>query len=421
MKVLLVGGGGREHALAWRIARSPRLKRLVASHPNPGWPDAVEVIAAKTNGEIVALAYSIGADLVVVGPEAPLTEGLADQLGDAGIPCFGPTQAAARLEGSKAFTKAILDECGLYTAGCVLVDRRDPASVEAGRARCREGRVVVKADGLAAGKGVVVCVEPEQALIALDEMIAGRFGGAADRILLEDLLEGPEISLFGLSDGVRVAPLLPCQDHKRLLDGDLGPNTGGMGAYGPCPLVDPETADRWVQELCGPVVEAMARRGSPFRGVLFAGLMLTERGPAVLEFNVRFGDPETQALMTLWDDDILPWLYGAAVGQLPPGKPRFREGSACCVVVAAAGYPEAPVRGTVVPEGPVSDSVTVFQAGTARDEEGRLVTAGGRVLGVTGYGPDLAAARDAAYAVALGWRFPGAQLRTDIGARGLLG
>jgi phosphoribosylamine--glycine ligase len=410
MRVVLVGNGGREHALAWRIARSPTLTRLIVTAPNPGWPERADLIPATKPAEIVALAKD--ADLVVVGPEAPLAAGLADEVCAAGVPCFGPVRAAARLEASKAFAKEVMAAAGVPTAASLAVDRDDPRA----RERCARGDVVLKADGLAAGKGVVVCATPEEALAALDGM--ARFGDAARTLVLEDRLTGPEVSVFALCDGVRAVPLPSAQDHKTLLDGGRGPMTGGMGAYVPCPLVDADAVRRIVATVHQPVVDEMARRGAPYRGVLFAGLMLTPDGPKVLEFNVRFGDPECQPLMALWDEDVLPWLHGAATGTLPAGEPRFGAGSACCVVLAAPGYPDAPQKGIAIPEPAPSDGVLAFHAGTTRGDDGVLRTNGGRVLGLTGVGPDLATARARAYDALPGWWFPGEQHRSDIGAAG---
>lgn len=408
MRVVLVGNGGREHALAWRIAQSPTLTRLVVTGRNPGWPARAELRPASTHAEIVALARD--ADLVVVGPEAPLAAGLADEVTAAGVACFGPVRAAARLESSKAFAKDVMAAARVPTAASIAVDRDDPRA----RERCARGDVVIKADGLAAGKGVVVCETPEEALAALDDM--ARFGDAARTLVLEDRLTGPEVSVFALCDGRRAVALPSAQDHKTLLDGGKGPMTGGMGAYAPCPLVDPSAAHRIVAAVHQPVLDEMARRGAPYRGVLFAGLMLTPQGPRVLEFNVRFGDPECQPLMALWDDDVLPWLYGASMGSLPAGEPRFASGAACCVVLAAPGYPAAPQKGIAIPEPPPSEDVLVFHAGTTRGVDGVLRTSGGRVLGITGLGPDLPTARRRAYDALPGWTFPGAQYRTDIGA-----
>jgi phosphoribosylamine--glycine ligase len=414
MVVVLVGAGGREHALAWRLAQAPSLSRLVVTGHNPGWPDRAELRPASSTGGVVDIASELRADLVVVGPEGPLAQGLSDALWEASIPCFGPSQQAARLETSKAFAKEIMELAGVPTAGALVIDPASATDRERALQRCRRGNVVLKADGLAAGKGVVVCPTAEEAVEAFHGM--SRFGEAARKLVLEDLLAGPEVSLFALSDGDRVVPLPSAQDHKRLLDGGLGPNTGGMGAYAPCPLVDEVQARELVQKIHLPVIREMARRGTPFRGVLYAGLMLTEQGPYVLEFNVRFGDPECQPLMMLWQDDPLPWLHGAANGRLPAGEPAFSKDSACCVVLAAPGYPDEPQKGAIIPEIPAEPHTAVFLAGTERGPDGRLRASGGRVLSVTATGPTLAEARARAYALVPRWRFEGAQLRADIGS-----
>ncbi len=419
MRVVLVGSGGREAALAWRMTRSEKLSALTVTGDNPGWPEGVMIAPAATPEEIVAVATEARADLVVVGPEAPLAAGAADALIAAGIPCFGPQREAARLESSKAFAKEIMVATGVRTAGALVVDRADPASVLAAQERCSRGQVVVKADGLAAGKGVFVCRTAAEASEALEAVWSGRFGDASDRVVLEDLLEGPEVSLFALCDGERIAVLPSAQDHKQLLDGGLGPNTGGMGAYVPCPLLDREAGIALGQEVHLPVIRELARRGHPFRGILYAGLMLTEDGPKVLEFNVRFGDPECQPLMVLWGDDLLDWLHGAAIGQLPEGQPRFTDASACCVVLASAGYPASSDKGQPIPEPSTADGVVVFHSGTRRGDDGVLRTNGGRVLGVTASGSDIAAARTLAYEALSGWTFPGAQIRTDIAAQAI--
>lgn len=417
MRVLLVGNGGREAALAWRIARSPSVSALTVTAPNPGWPASAALRPASHDDAIVAIVREQGSDLVVVGPEAPLARGLADRLRAVGIPVFGPDAAAARLESSKAFAKEVMQAAGVPTARALVVHRSEPADLAAAEARIAEGRVVVKADGLAAGKGVFVCPTPEEAREALREIWSGRFGAAADRLVLEDLLTGPEVSVFALCDGERAVALPSAQDHKRLADGDQGPNTGGMGAIAPCPLLDPAETERVVEQVHVPVLRELARRGTPFRGLLYAGLMLTPEGPRVLEFNVRFGDPECQPLMCLWEDDVIPWLHGAATGRLPECRPKFADGAACCVVLASAGYPLSAELGVAIPEPGPQEGVVVFHAGTTRDEDGVLRTHGGRVLGITGVGADLEEARRRAYAAVQGWRFPGAQVRTDIGAR----
>lgn len=416
MRVVLVGGGGREAALAWRIARSESLSELYVTHANPGWPDRAQQRMVGSPSEIVALALEVGAELVIVGPEGPLAAGLGDQLGHVGVPCFGPTRGAARLESSKAFAKEIMAAARVPTAAALVVDCSDPAQVEAAKGRCAQGSVVIKADGLAAGKGVFVCPSPVEAAAALQQVSSGRFGDAAERLVLEDLMEGPEVSVFALCDGERVVALPSAQDHKRLGDGNKGPNTGGMGAYVPCPLVGQVDAAALVKKIHLPVIQEMSRRGTPFRGVLYAGLMITPAGPRVLEFNVRFGDPECQPLMRLWDEDILPWLHGAAVGRLPEGTPRFAEGASCCVVLASAGYPLTSDKGRQIPEPEVGQDVVLFHSGTIRDERGVLRTNGGRVLGLTAVAPSISAARARCYEELPGHLFYGAQYRTDIAA-----
>jgi len=411
MRVMLVGSGGREAALAWRLSRDPALTDLVVTAPNPGWPDGAVEHRAATVPEWVDVAQRAEVDLVVVGPEVPLDLGLADALAAVGIPCFGPQRAAARLESSKAFAKEVMHAAGVATAAALVV--RLPEDLAAARARCDRGAVVVKADGLAAGKGVFVCPTAAEAHAALDAAV--ELGDSARTVVLEELLDGPEVSMFGLSDGSQVAVLPSAQDHKQLLDGGEGPNTGGMGAYVPCPLVDAEQGDALCAAVLQPIVDELARRGTPFVGVLFAGLMLTADGPKVLEYNVRFGDPECQPLMALWTDP-LPWLHGAATGALPSGRPQFEPGSACCVVLASAGYPRSSTKGTVIPRPDPLPGVVVFQAGTALDPDGVLRTSGGRVLGITAKGATLEAARALAYEALPGWRFEGAQFRTDIAA-----
>jgi phosphoribosylamine--glycine ligase len=405
MHVLLVGGGGREHALAWRLGRSPQLRRLSVTDANPGFPPGVEPIG----GDPVDFAVSEGVDLVVIGPEAPLADGLVDRLTAAGIAAFGPTQAAARLEASKAFAKSFMDRHGIPTAGW-------SEHTDAGDARAAvTGPCVIKADGLAAGKGVYVCGSADEARAAIDEIFAGRFGAAGARVVVEELLTGPEVSVLALCDGQRAVPLLPARDHKRRFDADEGPNTGGMGAICPPPGLDAGLVEAVREQVLQPVVDGMRAEGAPFRGVLYAGLMLTPDGPKVLEFNARFGDPECQPLMLMLDEDLLALMAQAASGRLPERPLRWRSGAACCVVMVAGGYPGAVVKGapiTGVPA-PTGDAV-VFYAG-ARWDGGAVVSNGGRVLGVTAHGADLEAARRNAYAIADGIAFETCAVRRDIG------
>ncbi|MFZ5476457.1 MAG: phosphoribosylamine--glycine ligase [Myxococcota bacterium] len=392
MRILVVGGGGREHALAWALAKHGHA--LAFTHENPGFLGLGEPRGAD------ALAAAEGMDLVVVGPEAPLAEGLVDALTARGIPAFGPTRAAARLETSKVFAKAFALRHGLPTARSRTFSRGDAVAWD--------GPGVVKLDGLAAGKGVWVCDAGEVAP-AIGRALAMRDAP----VLVEERLEGPELSVLALSDGERCVPLLPARDHKRRFDGDEGPNTGGMGAVAP---VDVPAGDLAAcHDTLRRAIAGMAHDGTPFRGVLYGGFMLTREGPRLLEFNVRFGDPECQPLVTLLDEDPAPWFLGAARGRLPDGAPRWKAQVACCVVVAGEGYPERPADAPIeaLPKDDV-DLVT-FQAGTRR-VDGQLRAVGGRVLGVTGLGPTLAAARMRAYHGVREVRFAGASWRTDIGA-----
>jgi phosphoribosylamine--glycine ligase len=398
VQVVVVGSGAREHALAWRLARSPQLTELHAAPGNPGIAalGRCHPVRADDGDGLLSLAQTLAADLIVVGPEGPLVAGVADELRRNGIAVFGPSAEAARLEGSKAFGKEIMRAAGVPTAETLSV----------ARVPC-----VVKADGLASGKGVFVCrsaAELDDALRAV-----GRLGGG---VVIEELLEGPEVSLFALSDGRRVVPLGVAQDFKRIGDGDTGPNTGGMGAYSPLPwLTDWE---RLVEEISQPVVDELARRGTPFIGCLFAGVMITEAGPKVLEFNARFGDPETQVLTPRLDGDLLELLAAAAHGDLSGAAVAVSADAAVTVVVAAPDYPArsdyagAAIEGIAEAE---AAGALVFHGGTAM-RDGALVTNGGRILSVTGTGASVAAARERAYAAVEMIRFEGAQHRHDIAA-----
>ncbi|HWQ15349.1 MAG TPA: phosphoribosylamine--glycine ligase [Roseiflexaceae bacterium] len=413
MNVLLVGGGGREHALAWRLRQSPLLDDLFVAPGNPGTAQLGHNVPVEAGATelLVDIARRERVGLVVVGPEAPLAAGLADACAAAGVPVFGPTAAAARVESSKAFAKRLMQEAGVPTAAAHIFE---DAAEAAGFARASRRPWVVKADGLAAGKGVVVPEDVDGTLEAIGELART---AAGVRLVLEERLRGPEVSLIALCDGTRLLVLPPAQDHKRLLEGDRGPNTGGMGAYAPAPHLSPEDARRLADELLAPVVRTLAAAGTPFRGALYAGLMLTEHGPRVLEFNARFGDPETQALVPLLEGDLLAALLACAEGRLDPAMLGWARGTAACVVLAAAGYPEAPRLGDPISGVEAADEpgALIFHAGTAW-EEGRLVTAGGRVLGVTGLGRTLHAALARAYEVVDIISFAGMQYRRDIGA-----
>jgi phosphoribosylamine--glycine ligase len=404
VRVLVVGSGGREHALAWKLAQSPVLTELHAAPGSPGIAELAEChpLRADDAEGILGLSRSLEVDLVVVGPEVPLVLGLADALRRFGVSVFGPSGAAARIEGSKVFAKDVMAEAGVPT----------PARLALARPPC-----VVKADGLAAGKGVYVCrtqAEVDDALRALSPV-----GGD---VLVEELLEGIEVSLFAVCDGREAAPLVSAQDFKRAFDGDEGPNTGGMGAYAPVPGVGPEEADELVAAIHRPVLVELERRGSPFVGLLYAGLMLTADGPRVLEFNCRFGDPETQAVLPLVEGDLLVALAAAAVGDLGGVRIERAPGAAVAVVLAAGRYPEDGDRGTTISgvEDARAAGALVFHAGTARNGQ-RLVTNGGRILGVTALGGTLADARAAAYDAVGLIDFDGMRYRSDIAAAAAAG
>jgi phosphoribosylamine--glycine ligase len=407
VRVLVVGSGGREHALALALSRDADVAQV---HIAPGNPGAAEVaeqhgVDANDGVAVAARAKAIGADLVVVGPEAPLVAGVADAVREAGIACFGPSRAAALLEGSKAYAKQVMAAADVPTARSLVCE----TATEVEQALDAFGPpYVVKDDGLAAGKGVVVTDSRER---------AAEHGNACTRVVIEEFLAGPEVSVFALTDGATVVPLRPAQDFKRLQDGDSGPNTGGMGAYTPLPWAPPGLVEETVARVLQPTVDEMARRGAPFTGLLYAGLALTPRGLQVVEFNVRFGDPETQALLALLRTPLGSLLHTAGTGRLDGAEPlSWHAGAAVSVVVAAAGYPEAPRTGDEiigVAEAAALEGVDVLQAGTAM-RDGRLVTAGGRVLAVTAVGADLAQARERAYAGVGCIAIAGSHARSDI-------
>ena len=421
LNILLVGSGGREHALAWKIAQSPLCGRLVAAPGNPGIAQVAELKPVKVTdvAGLVALAREIAADLVVVGPESALEVGLADELAKAGIPCFGGSRKAAQLETSKAFTKDFCKRHGLPTAAYgVFTDAASAGTF----LDTLTAPFVIKADGLAAGKGVVIAATREEADAAVLDMLGGRFGSAGARVVIEEFMHGEEASLFAICDGKTAVFFGAAQDHKRAYDGDEGPNTGGMGTYSPPPVLTPALIDQAWRELIVPTVEGMAAEGSPYVGVLYAGLMLTSQGPKLVEYNARFGDPECQTLMLRLESDIVPILLAAAKGDLASAPaPVWRDEAAICVVLAAQGYPDKPVTGGVI-QGAESDyghEAEIFHAGTARDAEGRLVASGGRVLNVCALGATLHEARDVAYAALGTISLEGGFYRSDIGWRAL--
>ena len=421
MNILLVGSGGREHALAWKIAKSPLVTRLVCAPGNPGMAEVGEVRAVKATDvdALVALAGEIAADLVVIGPESAIDAGLADALIDAGFACFGPSKAAGQLESSKAFTKAFCDRHGLPTAAYGVFEEAAPAKAFLAQF---SAPYVIKADGLAAGKGVVIAQSHAEAEAAIDDMLGGGFGGAGARVVIEEFMAGEEASLFALGDGISGMLFGAAQDHKRSYDGDQGPNTGGMGTYSPASVLTPALEELARVRLTDPALAGIAQEGAPYRGVLYAGLMLGETGVRLVEFNARFGDPECQVLMLRLADDVVPYLKACATGglaALPP--PTWKGGVAICVVLAAQGYPEAPLAGTVIKgaDQDFGEHVVVFHAGTALREDGALVAAGGRVLNVCAYGDTVAQARERAYSAIARIDWPEGFHRTDIGWRAL--
>jgi phosphoribosylamine--glycine ligase len=411
MKVLVVGQGGREHAIVRALGRSDRMPELLCAPGNAG----IAAEARCLDGDVVELAREEAVDLVVVGPEAPLVDGLVDALEAQGIPAFGPSADAARLEGSKVHAKQLMAEAGVPTAGHAVVTDRDKALAHLAQASYP---VVLKADGLAAGKGVIIAADEAEARGAVEAFFVERRFGATE-VILEEFLDGEELSLLALCDGQNVVPLAPAQDYKRIFDGDLGPNTGGMGSYSPVPGFDSSRVEELVDAVHRPIVELMAERGTPYHGVLYAGLMLGADGAKVLEFNCRFGDPETQAVLPRLESDLLDlFLAAREPGGLAGMEPAFADDWAVTVVLASAGYPESSSKGDVITGlGEVPDSVEVTHAGTARNESGELVTAGGRVLNLTALGPTPAAARERAYEAADAVRFEGKQIRHDIAER----
>jgi phosphoribosylamine--glycine ligase len=410
VKTLVIGSGGREHALALALARDPDVDEVHCAPGNPGIAAVASLheVDPLDGDDVAALATKLGVDLVVVGPEAPLVAGVADAVTAAGITCFGPSREAARLEGSKAFAKEVMAAAGVPTAtarACFTAEEVAVALDELG------APYVVKDDGLAAGKGVIVTT---------DRGAAVAHAAACGPVVVEEFLDGPEVSLFAFSDGTTVVPMMPAQDFKRIFDGDQGPNTGGMGAYTPLTWAPDDLVEQVRREVLQPTIDEMARRGTPFQGLLYAGLALTSRGLRVVEFNARFGDPETQPLLALLDSPISPVLVAAATGTLASVPPLvWKPGAAVTVVMASKGYPESSSKGDPIVGTETlgdEDDVHVIHAGTALDADGRLVTAGGRVLAVTAVGRDVADARARAYEGVASISFPGAQWRHDIAA-----
>ena len=421
MKVLVIGSGGREHALVWKLAQSPLLTRLYCAPGNAGTAEQAENVPIRADDivSLQAFARDFAIDFTVVGPEFPLALGIVDRFGQEGLAIFGPSQQAASLESSKAFAKAIMAKYGIPTAPFRVFS--DPLQAE----RYIDQHplpLVVKADGLAAGKGAIVCQSRDSAHHAIDQLMREKvFGEAGSQVVIETFLPGEEVSFFALTDGTSLLPLPTCQDHKAVDDGDVGPNTGGMGAYSPVPSVDNALAARIMEEIMYPTLRAMAAEGRRYQGVLYAGLMVVDHQPYVIEFNARFGDPEAQVLMMRLDTDLLPLLLATTNGTLARQACHWVDDAAVCVVMASHGYPEAyepgkPIAG--IEQAAQTPGVAVFHAGTARQER-RLVTSGGRVLGVTARASDLRQACDRAYQMVQQISWDGVHYRTDIGRKAL--
>jgi len=418
MRVLLIGSGGREHALAWKLSRSARLSKLFVAPGNGGTEAVAENVPLDPADEssVVAWAKSNAIDFVVIGPDAPVVAGLGDAVRDAGIVCFGPSKAAAQLEGSKSFTKALCDEMRIPTAAYRRFEAEAPALAYV---RTQATPIVIKADGLALGKGVTVAMHIAAAESAVRDCFAGAFGSAGASVVIEEFLTGEEASFFVLCDGERTLPLATAQDHKRAFDGDMGPNTGGMGAYSPAPVMTPDLIAQTMAEIITPTVRGLRARGTPYQGVLYAGLMLTAEGPKLIEYNARFGDPETQVLMMRLESDLLELLYGTATGDLAGQEARWTSDAALTVVLAAKGYPGHYEKGSDIGPLPAeTPDVIVFHAGTRRVDH-RLVSNGGRVLNVTARGKSVAEAKERADAAIARISWPGGFHRNDIGWRAI--
>ncbi len=418
MRVLVIGGGGREHALVWKLAASPRVEKIYCAPGNPGIGGLAECvdIDVTDNTALVTFAWERKIDLTVVGPEAPLANGVVDVFAAHGLKIFGPTQAAARIEGSKAFAKDLMRKYGIPTAGYGVFT--DPAAAKA-YIKEQGAPIVVKADGLAAGKGVVVAMTEGDALAAVDMIMTDAvFGTAGAQVVVEEFMQGEEASLLAFTDGKTVVPMVSAQDHKRVFDDDRGPNTGGMGAYAPAPVVTPAVLERVMKEILQPAVDAMRAEGCPYVGCLYAGLMITAAGPKVVEFNARFGDPETQVVLPLLDSDLPTVLEACVDGTLDKTAVDWKDEAAVCVVMAAGGYPGEYCKGEAISglEGAASAGAVVFHAGTAL-KGGRIVTNGGRVLGVTAMDKDVLRAIKKAYDAVDSIGFAGAHWRRDIARR----
>ena len=417
MNILVIGSGGREHALYWKLSESPQTEQIYAIPGNPGMGTSA-AIALDDHAAILRFAKEHEIGLVVVGPEVPLMNGLVDELEAAGIRAFGPRANAAEIEGSKSFAKDLMKKYGIPTARYEVFTAAEPA-----RAYIRQegAPIVVKADGLAAGKGVIVAMTEQEALDAVDAIMEDHsFGDAGARVVIEEFMEGEEASLLAFTDGTTIRPMISAQDHKRAYDGDRGPNTGGMGTYAPAPVMTPEMTERAVEEILKPTIAAMAKEGRIYRGCLYLGLMVTADGPKVVEFNARFGDPETQVVLPLLDSDLVAIMCACADGTIADVPIRWKDDAAVCVVLASGGYPGHYEKGQEIHGLADAEAMgaLVFHAGTAM-KDGKLVTNGGRVLGVVGRGADISSAVDAAYAAATKISFKDAYYRKDIAHRAL--
>ncbi|KWV91460.1 phosphoribosylamine--glycine ligase [Erythrobacter sp. YT30] len=416
MNVLLLGSGGREHALAWKLAQSPKVTQLYAAPGNPGMAECAKCLAldAGDHGAVATFCEANSIALVVIGPEAPLVDGLADSLRENDIAVFGPSKAAAQLEGSKGFTKDLCMRADIPTAKYVRADTLEAAiSALDGFS----APFVLKADGLAAGKGVVIAEKKEEALAALQGIFAGEFGEAGASVVIEEFLEGEEASFFAITDGTNILPFGSAQDHKRVGEGDTGPNTGGMGAYSPAPVLTPELQSTVMAQIIEPTVEAMRAEGMPYSGVLYAGLMLTSEGPKLIEYNCRFGDPECQVLMMRLESDLAEIMLACASGELAGVEAKFSKNTALTVVMAANGYPATPEKGGVIDLGKAeAEGAKIFHAGT-KTQDGKLIANGGRVLNVTGMGSNVSEAQATTYKAVKAVDFPSGFYRSDIGWR----
>ncbi|WP_298498081.1 phosphoribosylamine--glycine ligase [uncultured Maritimibacter sp.] len=420
MNILILGGGGREHALAWAVMQNPKCDKLIVAPGNAGIAKIAECarLDIEDGEKVVDFCNVMSIDFVIIGPEAPLAAGVADALGEAGILTFGPSQAAARLEASKSFTKEVCDAAKAPTAAYARFTEADPAKAYI---RAQGAPIVVKADGLAAGKGVIVAMTEDEALSAIDDMFGGEFGAAGAEVVIEEFMTGEEGSLFVLSDGETLLPIGTAQDHKRVGDGDTGPNTGGMGAYSPAPVLTDAVVQKAMDEIVAPTMRVMAERGMPYKGVLYAGLMVENGQPRLVEYNVRFGDPECQVLMMRLGAQALDLMIACAEGKLAGRQAHWADDHAMTVVMAAKGYPGAYDKGSVIKgldQIEATSKQMVFHAGT-REVDGQITASGGRVLNITARGETLAEARDRAYAMIEGIDWPEGFNRSDIGWRAL--